>query len=103
MFLTGTDGILSFMCVHVTTKSCQIQKVYVICKGHTNSTVKHYTCYKHLDTFDAVLNAYKIGLIVIMPQFYIMLGPFEYGLEQYGHLNNNCPFYFMLCFVLYLT
>ena len=31
----------------------------------------------------------------------LVLCPCACGLEQYGHVNNSCPFCFLFCFVLY--
>ena len=39
---------------------------------------------------------------VVVPQCYMLLCPYVYGLKQYGHLNDSCPFssLFSFCFVI---
>ena len=35
------------------------------------------------------------GTSVVVPQY-----PCVYGLEQYDHMNDNCPLCFLFCFLL---
>ena len=39
------------------------------------------------------------GTTIVVLQCY-MLFPCVYGHQEYGHLNNSCPLYFMFVFIL---
>ena len=38
------------------------------------------------------------GSFAVVAKCYMLLCPYGYGLEEYGHLKNSCPFCFMFCF-----
>ena len=43
---------------------------------------------------------FQDGISIVVPQRNMLLCLCVYGLKQYGHLNNSCPFYFVVYYNL---